>query len=203
MEVKERKGLKERRERILKAAKKVFAQKGFQAATVDEIAELAGVGKGTIYRRVGNKKQLLHALLHQAADSLAEKIVKDTQQQKDPAKKLKGVFNALTNWYEKNLDLSKLFFSSVHSHRGRAKKKKPKKHQHKEEHAIYKTVQDIIKEGKEKKVFSKTADPAIITEAIFHLLTPFFYEELRQRFGLNSSQIANAIFELFHKGLKA
>ncbi len=38
------------KERILDAALEVFSQKGFHTATTDEIAERAGVGKGTLYR---------------------------------------------------------------------------------------------------------------------------------------------------------
>jgi AcrR family transcriptional regulator len=34
---------------ILDAARKVFAQKGFAETTVDQIAEEAGVAKGTVY----------------------------------------------------------------------------------------------------------------------------------------------------------
>ncbi len=202
METKERKGLKERRERILKAAKKVIAKKGFEAATVDEIAELAGVGKGTIYRRVGDKKQLLHALLHQAADSLAEKIAHDTKKEVDPVKKLKLVMTTMSDWYEENLDLAKLFFASVHSYNTK-KKSGSKKHKHKEEHLIFKTINQIIIEGKKKKAFAKNIDPAFAVGIIFHLLTPFYYEELRQIYKLTPHQTAGKVFNLIYKGLKA
>ena len=42
-------GLEDTRERILEAAKKLFAAKGPRATTVEDIARKAGVGKGTIY----------------------------------------------------------------------------------------------------------------------------------------------------------
>jgi hypothetical protein len=38
-----------RRETILDAGRKLFKDKGFEATTVDEIAALAELGKGTIY----------------------------------------------------------------------------------------------------------------------------------------------------------
>ncbi|MGJ7907795.1 TetR/AcrR family transcriptional regulator [Actinopolyspora sp. H202] len=44
-------------ERVISAAREVFAQQGF-AAPVSEIAELAGVGVASIYRRYPNKRRL-------------------------------------------------------------------------------------------------------------------------------------------------
>lgn len=51
------------RARILAAAQEVFSQKGFYQATMDEIAERANVGKGTLYRHFPNKENLFHQLV--------------------------------------------------------------------------------------------------------------------------------------------
>jgi AcrR family transcriptional regulator len=44
--------------RILAAARKVFLERGFEGASIDEIAEVARSGKPTIYARFGNKRGL-------------------------------------------------------------------------------------------------------------------------------------------------
>jgi AcrR family transcriptional regulator len=49
------------RQRILDAAREGFAQRGL-GITLDEIARLAGVGVGTVYRRFPNKELLIDAL---------------------------------------------------------------------------------------------------------------------------------------------
>jgi AcrR family transcriptional regulator len=49
------------RERILAAASEVFARRGLDA-TLDDVAERAGVGVGTVYRRFPNKDALVEAL---------------------------------------------------------------------------------------------------------------------------------------------
>lgn len=49
------------RERVLAAAREVFARQGLDAATIESIAEAAGVGTATIYRQFGDKKGLLAA----------------------------------------------------------------------------------------------------------------------------------------------
>jgi AcrR family transcriptional regulator len=51
-----------RREQILDAAARVFTDKGTSVATVDDIAAVAGVAKGTIYLYFDSKEQLLSGL---------------------------------------------------------------------------------------------------------------------------------------------
>ena len=52
----------DKRDRILKAAVKVFARKGFYASRVSEIARAAGVADGTIYLYFKSKDELLTSL---------------------------------------------------------------------------------------------------------------------------------------------
>src|SRR5712691_425316 len=52
----------DKRRRILQAAVKVFARKGYFAARVAEIAEKAGVADGTIYLYFGGKEDILVSL---------------------------------------------------------------------------------------------------------------------------------------------
>lgn len=51
------------RERILAAAGHIFARKGFQAASLDEVAQHAGMTKGAIYWHFRSKNELFFALL--------------------------------------------------------------------------------------------------------------------------------------------
>ncbi len=58
------------KERILEASLEVFSQKGFHPATMDEIAEKAGVGKGTLYRYFETKEKLFAELVRLRLDEL-------------------------------------------------------------------------------------------------------------------------------------
>lgn len=53
----------DKHERIIRAAADVFAEKGFHPAKVEEIAERAGVGKGTVYEYFNNKQELFSEML--------------------------------------------------------------------------------------------------------------------------------------------
>ena len=51
-----------RRESIIQAAIEVFSKKGFQAATISEIAQRAGVAEGSIYQYFKNKEDLFFSI---------------------------------------------------------------------------------------------------------------------------------------------
>jgi len=59
------------RQRILDAATTVFAERGLEA-TLDDVADRAGVGVGTVYRRFSGKEALVEALFEQGVDSMVE-----------------------------------------------------------------------------------------------------------------------------------
>jgi AcrR family transcriptional regulator len=54
------------RDYLLQAAAQVFAQRGFHAATLDEVAAAAGFTKGAVYSNFKNKEDLFMALLEEA-----------------------------------------------------------------------------------------------------------------------------------------
>ena len=56
----------DRRAQILAAAEAVFAEHGFTAATVDAVAEKAGVAKGSVYNYFANKRDLFYQVFARA-----------------------------------------------------------------------------------------------------------------------------------------
>ena len=64
---------------ILDAARRVFARKGFAGASVDEIAEAAGLAKGTIYIYFHSKRELYLAALHQGIAGLMEETRRNVE----------------------------------------------------------------------------------------------------------------------------
>ncbi|RMI40555.1 TetR/AcrR family transcriptional regulator [Streptomyces triticirhizae] len=59
-----------REREIVDAALRVFAQRGYHAAVVDEIADLAGISKPMVYLYLGSKENLFVACVRQAAEAL-------------------------------------------------------------------------------------------------------------------------------------
>ncbi|WP_445398946.1 TetR/AcrR family transcriptional regulator [Streptomyces sp. LE64] len=63
----------ERRADLLDAAERVFAERGIDAARIDEITERAGVAIGTFYLHFGSKRDLMLALQTRFIDRLVER----------------------------------------------------------------------------------------------------------------------------------
>ncbi|WP_371583241.1 TetR/AcrR family transcriptional regulator [Streptomyces sp. NBC_01314] len=60
------------RSRLLEAAGRLIAEQGVENVTMREVAEAAGVGKGTLFRRFGDRDGLLLALLDEAEAEFQE-----------------------------------------------------------------------------------------------------------------------------------
>ncbi|MFC4998674.1 TetR/AcrR family transcriptional regulator [Dactylosporangium cerinum] len=59
---------------MLDAAVRVFSHRGFHAASMDEIAEVAGISKPMVYAYLGTKDELFVACLHREATRLMEAV---------------------------------------------------------------------------------------------------------------------------------
>ncbi|OMF20472.1 TetR family transcriptional regulator [Paenibacillus sp. FSL H8-0548] len=68
----------DRRQQIVEAASKSFALFGYKATTMDQVAKIANVGKGTIYTFFTNKEQLFHEIMKKLIvdmKQVAERVV--------------------------------------------------------------------------------------------------------------------------------
>jgi AcrR family transcriptional regulator len=61
-----------RRDQILNAAAKVFAERGFHPATIRDVAKEAGIADGTIYNYFQNKSALLLGILDRMRESVLQ-----------------------------------------------------------------------------------------------------------------------------------
>lgn len=62
------------RRAVLHAAEQLLAEDGGEHVSLDRVAALAEVGKGTVFRRFGNRAGLLHALLEERSRELRDAI---------------------------------------------------------------------------------------------------------------------------------
>ncbi|MGW8769027.1 TetR/AcrR family transcriptional regulator [Streptomyces sp. NPDC055815] len=72
---KERADAARNRVAVLEAAARLFAEQGVEAVSMDQIAAAAGVGKGTLFRRFGDKSGLAAALLDARERVLQEAVL--------------------------------------------------------------------------------------------------------------------------------
>src|SRR4051794_13309619 len=75
-EPRERADAARNREKVLCAAAKLFAERGIDCTSMDDVAAAAGVGKGTLFRRFGDRAGLAHALLSERERAFQDDLLR-------------------------------------------------------------------------------------------------------------------------------
>ena len=94
-----------RQKQILDVAAGVFSKKGFARTHVDEIANLAGLGKGTVYRYFKDKKSLFLSVVDRGLESLKDLVLEAMAKEKEPLDKIKKAIEAYLKFFEKHSTL--------------------------------------------------------------------------------------------------
>jgi AcrR family transcriptional regulator len=95
----------ETRKRILTAALKIFRERGFQAATMREIAAAAGVAVGAAYYYFDSKDALVMAFYEQAQDEMAPEIETILNQSRNLEQRLRGIIGQKLQYFAPNRQL--------------------------------------------------------------------------------------------------
>lgn len=83
-----------RTRQILDAAVGVFSRRGYHPASVDEIAEAAGISKPMVYAYLGTKEELFTACLHREGARLLEALAEAVSQNLSPDEQLRRGLHA-------------------------------------------------------------------------------------------------------------
>lgn len=98
-----------KKELIINAATKVFAQKGFYTANVADVAKEAGVADGTIYLYFKNKDDLLISLFETKMEEILVRFSSLLKQNQSADEKLKKFIHLYFDMIEDDKDLAEVF----------------------------------------------------------------------------------------------
>lgn len=79
----------ERREQLLSIARRLFAERGYEAASIDDVAAAAGVTKPIVYRHFAGKRDLYLAVLEEHLGELIRKLWVALSTSPDPRERLR------------------------------------------------------------------------------------------------------------------
>ena len=99
-----------RRAEIITAARKVFAEKGYVAATVDEIAARAALAKGTIYVYFESKEQIYNAVLVNDLETLRSRTINKIAAAGTALEKIAAYVNARFEYCEERRDFFRIMY---------------------------------------------------------------------------------------------
>jgi AcrR family transcriptional regulator len=100
----------DRRAAILDAALEVFSRRGYNGASIDEIANAAGISKALIYEHFPSKRELHVSLLEGHTQDIFMRLAQ-TADTADPGDvRLRNGVNAFFEWVETHRDAFRLLF---------------------------------------------------------------------------------------------
>jgi AcrR family transcriptional regulator len=105
--------LEARRDSILSAARWVFARQGYAETLVDDIADQAGIAKGTLYLYFRSKEEIYMAALLQDARRL-NTVTRERMEQADTwDEKLKAFMTVRLEYLDTNQDFLRIFLAEI------------------------------------------------------------------------------------------
>jgi AcrR family transcriptional regulator len=99
------------RRKILEAAREVFFRDGFVHANLDEVAQIADVAKGTLYRYFENKGELYVAVLSHNGQIFAERLREAAAQGADAAACIRSVGRFYFEHWTRNREYFQIFWA--------------------------------------------------------------------------------------------
>jgi AcrR family transcriptional regulator len=98
----------DKRNAILDAATRLFAERGLTAAPTSEISKQAGVAEGTLFTYFKTKDDLINALYREIKLELADAMMSDFPRKKSVGTRLRHVWDRWVNWGVANPEQQKV-----------------------------------------------------------------------------------------------
>lgn len=102
-------------QRILAAARKAFAEQGFNGTTVDSIAQRAGVNKALLYYHIGDKETLYAEVIRTVLESNIDYLQQNISEANTPEEKLRRYIRTLAAEVEDTPYLAKIMLRELAS----------------------------------------------------------------------------------------
>jgi TetR/AcrR family fatty acid metabolism transcriptional regulator len=185
--------------RIIHAATKVFAKKGFFHAKVSDIAKEAQVADGTIYIYFENKDDILISLFEDQMKAVLDNMVVQISKENDPVSKLHRFALTHLQLIEQSKSMAEIIQVEL-----RQSSKFMKEYKNEKFSQYLDLIGDIIREGQRKGIFKREIIPGMAKRAFFGALDEMStFRVLSRRKGYNINTAAEQISSIFLNGIKA
>jgi TetR/AcrR family transcriptional regulator, fatty acid metabolism regulator protein len=151
--------------KIINAATKVFAKKGFFNARISDIAKEAKVADGTIYLYFNNKFDILISVFEEEISGLIEQVTKSLNVEPDPRNQLRIFATKHLTMMKKNKNLAEVIQIEL-----RQSTKLIKDYRNNKFSEYIDIISSIIKNGQAQNIYRADIKPGIAKRAFFGAL---------------------------------
>ncbi|MBM4307441.1 MAG: TetR/AcrR family transcriptional regulator [Deltaproteobacteria bacterium] len=187
-----------RRKEILQAAEKVFAAKGFFHTTMNEIAQVAEFGTGTLYNFFKSKEDLYFTLIDEKTDEINRLVKTELSRKTSAIERIKKILILELEFIEQNRDFFRIYTSEGSRFEWTVKDDCGKKIHDKMVDYIQLLAQ-VLKEGMKTNEL-KPLNPLDLAHAFEGIVHSFIFEWLISPEPYPLVSKADTILEIFLKG---
>ena len=182
----------EKRNAILDAATRLFAERGLTAAPTSEISKQAGVAEGTLFTYFQTKDDLINALYREIKLELADAMMSDFPRKKSVGTRLRHVWDRWVNWGVANPEqqkvLAQLTVSEVLTKESRDAGSAP-----------FVEFQKMIRDAIEQRVFRNDVPVELISRSLAALVEATIDLTVSNR--SKAKQYRDSGFQMFWAGI--
>ncbi len=181
---------------ILTAAREVFEKRGYEKATVSEIAELVGVVEGTIFSYFSSKRILVIKVMEQFYEEITNLI-------ESGLKGIDGTRNRLhyVIWNHLNIMLNNAALSGVILRESRGLDEELTEQVHILNKRYTKSISDIVELGIESGEIKANTSSSLIRNAIFGSIEHYMWTIIASHNSLDLDQVAQDLTNMIFNGI--
>ena len=183
------------RKRLLSAAMKVFSQKGYHKATLDEICKRANLGKGTVYQYFGSKKDLFLGIVDSRLNELGRCIADAVGGIEDDLKRLHVATSAYMEFHSAHRSFYRLL---VHEQSSFAKEIRERLHRKFFSHL--RILEQVFRTGMNKGKLKKM-DPGSAAFALVGMCNSLIFRWLMSEKPYPLTMDLPMVLEIFLRGI--
>ncbi|MEU8248123.1 TetR/AcrR family transcriptional regulator [Nonomuraea sp. NPDC048916] len=150
------------RQRLLGAATRLFAERGFESTSVQEIVLAAGVTKGAMYHYFSSKDDLLQEIYGRVLRMQMERLTAIADGPESLPERLHKAAADVVETTTANLDDSKIFFRSMHLLAPETQKTVRAERRH-----YHERFRDLVAEGQRAGTFSDRVPAELVVDYFF------------------------------------
>ncbi len=181
--------------KIFETSMKLFAEKGYDATSIEEITATVGVAKGTLYYHFSSKEEIFNFLIEEGMKLLQNSIEIKTAKLENYIDKIKAIILIEIKIVNKYENLIKILLSQFYGKE--ARNQKCQKHIYEYIDAIEEIVKEGIKNGQIKKGNAKT-----IASEIYGVICSSLVYKLRNEDSFEVMKIYKEFENTLIEGLK-
>ncbi len=184
---------------ILEAARTVFAGSGFHNATIDQIAEAAGVAKGTVYLYFPSKRDLFLATLRSGVVGLHEKVRREIDQAGTTAGKIRAFMLSRLQYCIDNSEFFRIYYLEVANLQVKSDNTRPEFQDLYEDQALL--LESILDEGVRSGELRRL-DPRKAAHLIYEVTRAAIAKHLLEWPGEPVETTMDLLFEMTWRGIR-